>query len=69
MMNKKLSKFARASIKEDLAICTEPQQKMFKRIYGTSDMEMDFIISTIPDDELNLIMNLVERTLKRNKDE
>ena len=66
-MNKRLSEFAKACIKEDLAKCTEPQQNMFKRIYGALDMEMDYIVDTIPDDELNLVMNLIERTLRKNE--
>lgn len=79
-MNDTLAAFARKSLKDGLARCTERQQAMFKLMYShpgclqprtpavTADIKaanIEDVVDGMPDDELDRAMEQVEATLAR----
>ncbi len=66
-MNNTLQNFAREELKTGLAKCTEAEQHMFKRMYahGNTDMAIDYIVETVPEDKLDHAMEQVRRTLNK----
>lgn len=66
-MNKTLDKFARDSLKEGLAKCTDGQQLLFKRMYahGNLDMDINDVVDSMPADNLDWAMQQVESTLAK----
>lgn len=78
-MNEQLQKFARKTLKDGLAKCTEDQQVLFKRMYipwafgiinenrKLTDEELatqiNDVVDKMPDDKLDWAMQQVQRTL------
>ena len=64
-MNKELEIFARDTLKERLAKCTEEQCFMFKRIYSHADHSKDIndVVDSMIIDDLDNAMQQVKRTL------
>ena len=76
-MNEQLEKFARDSLKTDLATCTEGQQMLFKRMYSpahrgkslnqvTDDMTINQVVEAMPIEKLDWAMQQVQRTAVKN---
>ena len=65
-MNNTLSKVARSQIKEKLAVCTEGQQAIFKRMYSHKNLglSIDKIVDVIPDEKLGWALTQVKNTVK-----
>lgn len=73
-MNNVLSSYARNQLKTDIAKCTEEEQDLFKRMYALPTnllscdklkLSTDSIIDKMSDDELDWVMQQVERTLEK----
>lgn len=64
-MNKPVLEFMRSEILDKLESCTEPQKLLFKRMYSHKNLErpLSEIVQAIPEDNLELAMNQVFRTL------
>jgi hypothetical protein len=64
-MNKELSRFARQQLKEGLALCSEGQQLIFKRMYSHKNLELPIndVVDAMPDDKLDWAMTQVARTI------
>lgn len=64
-MNKQIENFARNTLKEGLAQCTEEQQLFFKRMYSHKNLEMPIndVIDGIETEKLDWAMEQVRRTL------
>jgi len=72
-MNEQLAKLARTLLKEDLAKLTKTHQTMFKRIYSRGNLGADIkdikdIVDAMPDNDLDWVMLLVERSLDSYED-
>jgi len=69
-MNKQLEAYARKTLKEDLAKCTEDQQIIFKRLYFPENLKtpINDVVDRMPIDRLSWAMEQVERTLGKNND-
>jgi len=67
-MNNQMQEFARITLKDGLAQCTEGQQILFKRMYGNDklDLPIGLIVDQMPADKLDWAMQQVEGTLKKN---
>lgn len=63
-MNDKLQQFARQSLNDDLAKCTEAEQLVFRRIYCPSDLAkpLSEVVESIPAEKLSWAMEQVDRT-------
>jgi hypothetical protein len=69
-MNAILQEFARNFIKDGLAKLPEPNQDMFKRMYGNLDSSINDVVEAMPEDKLDWAMVQVDNTLKSvEKDE
>ena len=66
-MNNQMQEFARSTLKDGLAQCTENQQFLFKRMYahGKVEIPINAVIDQMPDDKLDWAMQQVEGTLKK----
>lgn len=65
-MNELLEKFARDTLKGNLAKCTDSQQLMFKRMYSHKnlDLPIDEVVDNMPMERLDRAMKQVQRTLE-----
>ena len=68
-MNNELQVFARATLKENLAKCTEGQQLIFKRMYSHLDLdrEIDAVVDEMPEEKLDWAMQQVQRSVDTNE--
>jgi len=68
-MNGQLRTYAKITLKNGLAECTEDQRKFFKRMYSHSNLaaDIDTILDSLPDEKLERAMEQVEATLTKNK--
>lgn len=68
-MNDQLQAFARSELKEGLSQCTDAQQLMFKRMYSHKNLDADIndIVDSLPEENLDISMNQVRRTLEKAK--
>lgn len=66
-MNKTLSEYGRAQLKENLSFCNEAQQLLFKRMYSRNNLELPIneVVDNMPDDKIDWAMQQVERTLSK----
>ncbi len=64
-MNEALQNFARTSLKEGLAQCTEDQQHVFRLMYSPNDLDrcMEDVVDRMPEGRLDWAMQQVEYTL------
>jgi hypothetical protein len=64
-MNKTIEDHARKQIKDGLAMCTDAQKLMFKRMYSHTNLEKDInqVVDDMPTDKLDHALSQVERTL------
>ncbi len=70
-MNKQLQDFARKTILEGLAKCTDGQRHMFKRMYSHDDLNRDteIIVGGMDDSRLNIAMQQIQRSLDKNAEQ
>jgi len=70
-MNKQLQDFARKTIKEGLALCTEGQQRKFKQMYaGTGwnmGVDINMVVDELEPEKLSWAMEQVKRTLDKKE--
>lgn len=76
-MHKTMTDAGRQYIKELLAKCTEPQQRMFKLMYGrdkgrrsvedTEKMNINDVVDEVQEERLNTAIDQCERTVKKNE--
>ena len=68
-MNDQLQNYARKELKAGLALCSESQQFLFKRMYshGNLDLPIDEVVDSIEVDRLDWAMEQVRRTLARKE--
>lgn len=68
-MNNQLLVYARKTLKQGLAKCTEKQVLMFKRIYSHGDLkkQINDVVDSMPDEKLDWAMQQVQRTLERKQ--
>lgn len=66
-MNSQLQSYARKSLRESLAKCTNHQQLFFKRMYahGNLNMPINDVVDQMPEEKLDWAMQQVERTLAK----
>jgi hypothetical protein len=56
-------------IKDLLVKCTPEQQAMFKRMYGSIDLELNSVVNSMkPDIDLDFVIKQCERTIQKNWD-
>lgn len=65
-MNEQLEAFARKSLKEGLAKCTDMEVLLFQAMYSHRDRDkpIDQVVDDMPTDKLDWAMQQVENTLK-----
>lgn len=70
-MNDQMQQFARQTLKNNLARCTEGQQGRFKQMYGFKirNLPVDVIVDRMPADKLDRAMEQVQRTVDKNATE
>lgn len=68
-MNTELQTYARKTLKEGLALCTEAQQHFFKRMYAHGDLELPIndVVDNLEVDKLDWAMQQVQETLDKQK--
>jgi len=75
-MNAGLQEYARKEIKKGLAELTDVNRRMFKMMYGAPKgkpaktglaFSIDEIVDNMPEEELDLALSQVHRTLKRKQ--
>lgn len=68
-MNDQLQTYAKDTLKEGLAQCTEGEQLLFKRMYAHANLELsiDEVVDQVEDDRLDWAMEQVQRTLDKHK--
>lgn len=68
-MNNQIQEFARNTIKDGLAKCTDGQQRLFKCMYanGNLGLSINDIVDQMQEDKLDWAMQQVENTLKKNQ--
>jgi len=66
-MNDQLETYARNTLKEGLAQCSDGEQLLFKRMYahGNLDMPLSKIVNGMDSDRLDWAMDQVKRTLDK----
>jgi hypothetical protein len=66
-MNDQIEKFARQTLKDGLAQCTEGQQGLFKRMYAFKDqsLSIDEVVDLMPPEKLDWAMQQVQSTLDK----
>lgn len=69
-MNNITENFNRDWLKENIALCNESQQQMFKRMYSHNNLDLDVnsIIDKMPEDKLDWAMQQVQHTLEKDKE-
>lgn len=67
-MNKQLEAFARETLKDGLALCTEGQQMIFKRMYSPTFLEapINKVVGNMDVEKLDWAMTQVSRTVADN---
>lgn len=67
-MNENLQQYARQTLKDGLAQCTEPQKMLFKRIYSHGNLELPIsdVVDKMESDKLDWAMQQVQGTLIKN---
>ena len=76
-MNETLQQFARQTLKDQLALCTEAQQRKFRLMYGraggrrtvgdTEAMTINDVVEEIPAERLDWAMQQVQNTIKKDE--
>lgn len=68
-MNETLEQYARSWIKENLALCTEAQQLLFRRMYSPLDTtkNINLVVDDMDADELDHAMSQIKRTLEKKE--
>lgn len=68
-MNTSTEIWVRGEIKKQLALCTDGQQTMFKRMYAHNDLDQSIstIVDNMPVEKLEWALSQVERTLEKSK--
>ena len=68
-MNKQLRDFARKTLKENLALCSDGEVHRFKLMYSPKNVELDFrkVVDAMPKEKLDWAMQQVQRTLDQRK--
>lgn len=68
MMNNILEKFARYTLKNDLAKCTDSQRVMFKRMYahGNEAQNINLVVDNMETEKLDWAMTQIQATLSKN---
>jgi len=70
-MNKQLQDFARKTLKEELALCTEDQQRRFKQMYAgpatgmNLGVDINMVVDDMDVDKLDWAMEQVKKTLDK----
>jgi len=66
-MNDQIQEFARQSLKDGLAKCTEGHQGVFKRMYSFDDqsLSMDEVVDRMPAEKLDWAMQQVQNTIRK----
>ena len=66
-MNEQIQEFARQTLKDGLAKCTEGQLGLFKRMYSFDDQSrtIDEVVDQMPDEKLDWAMQQVQSTLDK----
>ncbi len=64
-MNKQLQDYARRTLKEGLAQCSDKSQLLFKRMYSFEDLEKSIndVVDMMEVEKLDWAMQQVQRTL------
>lgn len=67
-MNEDLQEFARSTLLERLAQCTEEQNFRFKRMYSPDDLTLDIeaVVENMPVEDLSRAMDQLKRTIIKN---
>lgn len=67
-MNDEIQGFARNSLKEGLALCTDAQVHLFKRMYSHDNLDLDIgeVVDNMPEEKLDNAMLQVQRTIDNN---
>ena len=68
-MNDQLQHYARETLKENLAKCTDAQQLLFKRMYSFKNLKLPIadVVDNIEVKGLDWAMQQVQRTLDKNR--
>ena len=68
-MNNTLQAFARQNLKDGLAKCTKKEQHMFKHMYSYNNLNLDInvVVNIMDEDNLDVAMVQVQRTLDKKK--
>lgn len=66
-MNEQLKEFARKTLKEGLAKCTDAEQLMFKRMYShkVMDKNINDVVDDMDPENLDRAMQQVQRTIDK----
>lgn len=66
-MNDQLEEFARTTLKEGLAKCTDAQHRVFKLLYSHLDLSkpIDDVVDAMPVGKLDWAMKQVSATLEK----
>ncbi|MCK4525926.1 hypothetical protein KAW18_01040 [candidate division WOR-3 bacterium] len=69
-MNDQLETYARNTLKEGLAQCSDSEQLVFKRMYSYDNLDMPLskIVDGMDPDRLDWAMDQVKRTLNNKRD-
>jgi len=67
-MNHIIEKFARNYLKENIQLCTEGEQHVFKRMYSPKNLDINIlqVVDKMSIEKLDWAMMQVEKTLKKN---
>lgn len=68
-MNKQLHDFAVKTLKEGLALCTDYEQSIFKRMYSHQNLELpiNVVVDNMEDEKLDWAMQQIQRTLDKKE--
>lgn len=68
-MNAQLQAFARNYLKEGLALLSEEQQMVFKRMYSHTNLDLPIneVVDKMPENKLDWAMQQVENTIFKNE--
>ncbi len=68
-IDSELQIFARTSLKDNLAKCTEGQQLTFKKMYSHLDLDRDInkVVDGMSEDKLDWAMQQVQRSVDANE--
>lgn len=66
-MNKQLKEYSKEWLKANLALCTEPQIRLFKRMYYFKNLEasIDEVVDNMNPENYGNAISRVERTLTK----